>query len=79
MPGLCFSLLEAAHNYGIPASLPATLSPLFYNVLKDSVGRIYAGTTAGIFRMEGPYYHKIDERAGNLALDRQGGLAIDFN
>jgi hypothetical protein len=29
--------------------------------------------------MGGPHYHKIDERAGNLAFVRQSVLAIDFN
>lgn len=53
--------------------------PFFYNVLKDSTGRIYAGTSEGIFRMDGPHYRKIEERTGYLALDRQGGLAIDSN
>lgn len=53
--------------------------PFFYNVVKGIDGRVYAGTAAGIFRMEGPDFVKIEDRVGYLTLDEKGRLRIDPN
>ena len=53
--------------------------PFFYNVVKGVDGRIYAGTSKGIFRMDGTGYAKLDNRVGYVTLDEKGRLQIDPN
>jgi len=53
--------------------------PFFYNVLKGADGNIYAGTSEGILRLDGPSMVKMDDRVGYLTQDEQGNLSIDPN
>jgi hypothetical protein len=53
--------------------------PFFYNVLGGSDGRIYAGTSMGIYRMYGGEMELVDRKAGYLTLDSSGQLRIDPN
>jgi len=53
--------------------------PFFNNVVKGADGRVYAGTSEGVFRMEGAAFTKVEDRVGYLALDEKGGLQIDPN
>jgi hypothetical protein len=53
--------------------------PFFYNVLKGEDGKIYTGTSEGIFRMDGAGFAKVDKRVGYIAQDEKGRLQIDSN
>jgi hypothetical protein len=53
--------------------------PFFFNVLKGQEGQIFAGTSEGIYRMDGSTMVKVDERIGYLMLNNQGKLTIDSN
>ena len=53
--------------------------PFFYNVLKGEDGRIYTGTSEGIFRMDGAGFAKVDKRVGYISQDEKGRLQIDSN
>ena len=84
-PGL-LSLLTviAAGSTGIHAqslrdtSLLMMMSrPFFYNVVKDRSGEIHAGTSAGVYRMQGTQMLKINDSSGYLKLDGQGRAVMD--
>jgi hypothetical protein len=51
--------------------------PFFYNVVKAGNGDIYAGTSAGIYRMRESELERIDGQKGYLKIDRQGKPVID--
>ena len=51
--------------------------PYFYNVVKGWNGDIYAGTSAGMYRMLESQLEKIDEESGYLTLDQKGQPVID--
>lgn len=53
--------------------------PFYYNVVQGGDGKIYAGTSEGIFQFEGASVLKINDRTGYLTLDRKGRPVIDFN
>jgi hypothetical protein len=53
--------------------------PFFYNVVKGEDGKIYAGTSEGIHRLDGSLMIKIDGRTGYLTQDAKGRLVIDSN
>jgi hypothetical protein len=53
--------------------------PFFYNLVKGNDGLVYAGTSEGIFRMDGAEFVKLDDRMGYLTLDEKGRLRIDPN
>jgi ligand-binding sensor domain-containing protein len=53
--------------------------PFFYNVLKADDGKIYAGTSEGIFLFEAADMSKINDRIGYLMLDNSGKPVIDPN
>jgi hypothetical protein len=44
--------------------------PFFYNVLKGGDGKIYAGTSEGIFCFDGTTMSKVENRSGYLILDK---------
>jgi hypothetical protein len=53
--------------------------PAYFNVVREWSGTIYAGTSDGIYRMDGIKPIKIDNRKGYLRIDEQGKIAIDSN
>ena len=53
--------------------------PFFYNVLKTGDGKIYAGTSEGIYLFQGSEMIKQDNRIGYLTLDKNGTAVIDPN
>jgi hypothetical protein len=53
--------------------------PFFFNVVKEKGGDIFAGTSEGIYRMEGSNLVKVNSRVGYLLLDKEGKPAIDSN
>jgi len=53
--------------------------PFYYNVLKGKDGNIYAGTSEGIYRMDGAVITRVDNREGYLTQDAKGELVIDPN
>ena len=53
--------------------------PFFYNVLKGYDGKIYAGTSEGVYLFDGNGMSKLDERIGYLTLDKTGKPVIDPN
>ena len=53
--------------------------PFFFNVLKGEGNQIFAGTSEGIFRMEGSSCVKEEDRIGYITLDERGRLQIDSN
>jgi hypothetical protein len=48
-------------------------------VLKGGDGRIYAGTSEGVFTLEGAVMKKLDNQIGYLTLNKKGSPAIDHN
>ena len=53
--------------------------PFYYNVLKGGDGRIYAGTSEGVFTLEGAVMKKLNNQIGYLTLNKKGSPAIDHN
>jgi len=51
-------------------------NPFFYNVLKDKKGVVFAGTSEGIFRLEGVKLLKVNDQEGYVMLDSDGTPAI---
>lgn len=51
--------------------------PSYFNVVRDWSGTIYAGTSDGIYRMDGIKPVKIDNRKGYLRIDKKGKIALD--
>lgn len=54
-----------------------TSRPFFYNVLKAGDGRIFTGTSEGIFLIDGVSISKFNDQAGYLTLDKNGLPIID--
>lgn len=81
---ICFFTAMTSGNTGIHAqslrdtSLLMMMSrPFFYNVVKDRSGEIQAGTSAGVYRMQGTQMVKINDSSGYLKLDGQGRAVTD--
>jgi hypothetical protein len=53
--------------------------PFFYNVVKGEDGQILAGTSEGVFQINGAKLVRIDDRIGYLTLDSKGKPQIDSN
>lgn len=53
--------------------------PFYYNVIKGGDGKIYAGTSEGVYRFEGAHSTKLDNRIGYLTLDQKERPVIDSN
>lgn len=53
--------------------------PSYFNVVRDWSGTIYAGTSDGIYRMDGIKPVKVDNKKGYLRIDKQGKIALDSN
>ncbi len=53
--------------------------PAYFNVVRDWSGTIYAGTSDGIYRMDGINPVRIDRRKGYLRIDDRGKIALDSN
>lgn len=54
-------------------------SPFYYNVLKLSDGVVIAGTSDGMYRMEGSLPKKINEKSGYVTVNKDGKPVIDSN
>jgi ligand-binding sensor domain-containing protein len=54
-------------------------SPFYYNVLKGGDGKIYAGTSEGVYLFDGATPSKLDDRIGYLTLDKKENPVIDPN
>ena len=48
-----------------------TSRPFFYNILKAGDGKIYAGTSEGVYQLDGTNMSKLDNRIGYLTLDKK--------
>ncbi|MFN5218390.1 MAG: hypothetical protein ACK5CL_06445 [Sphingomonadales bacterium] len=53
--------------------------PFYYNVVKARDGKIYAGSSDGIFRLEETTPIKIDNRIGYLKIDSSGRVELNPN
>lgn len=53
--------------------------PSYYNVVTDWNGDVYAGTTEGVYRMDGPTPVRVKEWKGYLKIDGRGRIAPDSN
>ena len=53
--------------------------PSYFNVVRDWSGTIYAGTSDGIYRMDGIKPIKVGNQKGYLRIDKQGKIALDSN
>jgi len=53
--------------------------PSYYNVVKEWSGDIYAGTSEGVYRMDGPTPVRVKDWKGYLKIDEQGRIAPDSN
>ena len=51
--------------------------PSYYNVVTDWKGDVYAGTTDGVYQMDGPTPVKVRDWKGYLRIDAQGRIALD--
>lgn len=51
--------------------------PFFYNVLKDQKGVVYAGTSEGVYTIEGSIIGKLNDNDGYVSLDKNGNLTIN--
>jgi hypothetical protein len=81
---ICFFTAMTSGSTGIHAqslrdtSLLLMMSrPFFYNVVKDRSGEIKAGTSVGVYRMQGTQMVKINDSSGYLKLDGQGRAVMD--
>ena len=53
--------------------------PFYYNVVKAKDGKIYAGSSDGVFRLEETTQIKIDNRIGYLRIDSNGRVELNPN
>lgn len=53
--------------------------PSYYNVVRDWNGDVYAGTTEGIYRMDGPTPVRVKDWKGYLKIDGRGRVTPDSN
>ncbi len=53
--------------------------PSYYNVVTDWNGDVYAGTTEGVYRMDGPTPVMVKDWKGYLRIDSRGRIAHDSN
>lgn len=53
--------------------------PSYYNVVTDWNGDVYAGTTEGVYRMDGPTPVRVKDWKGYLKIDGRGRIAQDSN
>ena len=51
----------------------------FYNVVESGKGEVYAGTSTGIYRMEGTEPLRVDELSGYVRVNEKGAPEIDPN
>lgn len=51
--------------------------PVFYNVMQNSQGEVFAGTAEGIFRIKGEVLSQFDRRSGYIKFTIQGEPEID--
>jgi len=51
--------------------------PVFYNVMQNGQGEIYAGTAEGIYRIRGEALRQFDRRSGYIRFDTNGIPGID--
>jgi outer membrane protein assembly factor BamB len=51
--------------------------PFYYNVVKAGDGKIYAGTSNGVFRLDEETPVKIDDRIGYLEIDSEGKVVLN--
>ena len=53
--------------------------PSYYNVVTDWNGDVYAGTTEGVYRMDGPTPVRVKDWKGYLRIDSRGRITPDSN
>ena len=53
--------------------------PSYYNLVTDWNGDVYAGTTEGVYRMDGPTPVRVKDWNGYLRIDSRGRIAQDSN
>jgi hypothetical protein len=51
--------------------------PVFYNVMQNGQGEVFAGTAEGIYRIRGEALSQIDRRSGYIRFDLNGTPEID--
>lgn len=90
MPGLIFRhcllfiLISVSTAFNVHAQVVRDTSlvmmmsrPFYYNVVKDWKEGIYAGTSSGIYRLNGTQAVRVSDSAGYLKLNALGGVMID--
>lgn len=75
---LCF-MLKAAGQLRDTSLLVMYTRPFFYNLVKDWQGSVFAGTSDGIYRLEGVKTIKTGTQTGYLKIDEKGKVVIDSN
>jgi hypothetical protein len=77
---LGLTLIETIYSQSRDTVLNMVISkPNFYNVVKSSEGRIFAGTSEGIIEMKGVDMKQYNRTIGYLTLDKYGKPVIDSN
>lgn len=80
---LAISLLYLASAQGQQSRDTSLLTlyskPFFNNVVKDWNGDVYAGTTDGVYRMDGPTPVRVKDWKGYLRVDSRGRITPDSN
>jgi len=51
----------------------------FFNVVEAKDGRVYAGSSDGVFEMQGTEPQRLDSRIGYLKVEADGSIGIDSN
>lgn len=75
---ICITISYATLAQSGDTVLNTVLSkPFFYNVIKDKDGRIFAGSSDGIFELIGSELQFIDKRSGYLAINEEGKPTIN--
>ncbi len=52
-------------------------NPFFYNVLTNKAGTIYAGTSEGVFEIDGTNLKRYNQQKGYITLDKKGDPVIN--
>lgn len=72
----CWSAISFASDADTLLNLVIS-KPVFYNVIQNGQGEVYAGTADGIYKIEGEAISQFDRQSGYIRFNRKGKPEID--